>query len=198
MDLPLNERQTYLRFLRRRGSIARRPPRNDIGDVDILPIESDRVQHPIQQLPRSSDERAPNSIFIPSRSLADKHDPRTRDAIREHQLRGGPLQRATLEIRHCGAQRFQIGAPPPRARELNFPPHRETESPGRAEAARPRVPLAGGDWRIDTDAFGGSLRSCTEAKPSAKRSRGASSSASVTPTRVHQRSASTAWGALNG
>ena len=75
MDLPLNERQTDLRLLGRRGSIARRPPRNDIGDVDLLSIQSDCVQHSIQQLPRSSDEWAPDSIFIPSRGLADKHDP---------------------------------------------------------------------------------------------------------------------------
>ena len=109
MDLPLNERQTCLRLLGRRGSVARRSPRNDIGDVDLLPIESDRLQHTIQQLPRSSDKWVPNSIFIPSRRLADKHDPRARDAIREHQLRGCPLQGATIEVRHHGLQRFQIG-----------------------------------------------------------------------------------------
>ena len=100
MDLPLNERQTRLRLLGRRGSIARRSPRNDIGDVDLLPIESDRVEHTIQQLPRSSDKWAPDSIFIPSGSLADKHDSRAWDAIREHQLRRGPFQRAAVEMHH--------------------------------------------------------------------------------------------------
>ena len=75
VDLSLNKRQTRLGLLRRRSPVARRPPRNDIGDIDLLPIESDCVQHAVQQLPRSSDKRAPDSIFVPSRSLADKHDP---------------------------------------------------------------------------------------------------------------------------
>ena len=47
MDLPLNEGQTCLRLLGRRGSVARRSPRNDIGDVDLLATEADRLQHTI-------------------------------------------------------------------------------------------------------------------------------------------------------
>ena len=38
VDLSLNERQTHLRLLRRRGSVAWRAPGNDIGDVDLLSI----------------------------------------------------------------------------------------------------------------------------------------------------------------
>src|ERR1700722_7318900 len=56
VNLPLNERQTYLRLLGRGGSIARRPPRNDIGDVDLFSIETDCAQHAIKQSPRSSDK----------------------------------------------------------------------------------------------------------------------------------------------
>jgi hypothetical protein len=108
VDLPLNERQTCLRLLGRRGSIARRPPRNDISDVDLLSIETDCAQHAIKQLPRSSDKWAPDSIFLPSRCLANKHDPCARNAIREYQLRGGPLQRAPIEISHNRPQRLQI------------------------------------------------------------------------------------------
>jgi hypothetical protein len=75
VDLSLNERQTYLRLLKRRRTVARRPPWDDIRDVDLVSVQSNRVQHAIQQLPRSSNEWAPDSIFTLSRGLADKHDP---------------------------------------------------------------------------------------------------------------------------
>ena len=109
LDLSLNEGQTYLGLLGRRGSVARRPPWNDIRDVDLLSIESDCVQHAIQQLPRSSDEWTPDAIFLLPRGLADEHDPGARDAVRERKLRGGPLERAAIEFRQDGSQRFQIG-----------------------------------------------------------------------------------------
>src|SRR6478736_6265567 len=75
LDLSLKERQTYLSLLRRWGSIPRRPPRNDIRDIDLLSIQSDCAQHAIKQLPRSSDKWAPDSIFIPSRRFPHEHDP---------------------------------------------------------------------------------------------------------------------------
>jgi hypothetical protein len=71
LNLPLNERQTDLRLLKGRGSVARRPPWYDIGDVDVLSIQSNRAQHAIQQLPRSSNEWAPDSIFTLPWGLAD-------------------------------------------------------------------------------------------------------------------------------
>jgi len=108
VDLSLNKRQTYLRLLRRRGSVARRPPRNDIGNVDRLSIQSDRAKHAIKQLSCSSDEWAPGSILLSAWGLSDEHDPRAGDAVREYELRGGPAQRAAVEIRHCGLQRLQI------------------------------------------------------------------------------------------
>src|SRR5271165_4956659 len=51
LDLPRDERQAGLGLLQRRRSIARRAPRNDIGDIHLPSIESDGVQHAIQQLP---------------------------------------------------------------------------------------------------------------------------------------------------
>ena len=87
----------------------------------------------------------------------------------------------------------------PQARELNFPPRRGTCSPGRAEgrATQPRD-IAGDDWRIASDTLGAARRSASPARLSANRLCGASSSASVTPARIHQWSASMAWRALNG
>jgi hypothetical protein len=75
INLPLNEGQTDLRLLKGRGSVAWRTPWYDIRDVDLLSIQSNRAQHAIQQLPRSSNERTPDSIFTLPRGLADQHDP---------------------------------------------------------------------------------------------------------------------------
>lgn len=124
VDLSLNKRQTYLRLLGCRRSVTRRPPRNDISDIDCLSIQSDRAEHSIQQLACSSDEWAPDSIFFSSRGLPDEHDPRARDAVGEYKLRGGPAQRTAVEIRHCDPQRLQI---PRRPRER---PSRGFESVG--------------------------------------------------------------------
>src|SRR5271170_6516766 len=56
LDLSLDERQTGLRLLKGWGSIARRAPRNDIGDIDLATVESDRLQHAIEQLSGASDK----------------------------------------------------------------------------------------------------------------------------------------------
>jgi hypothetical protein len=47
LNLSLDERQADLGFLRGRGPVARRPPRDDICDVDLPPIQSNRAQHAI-------------------------------------------------------------------------------------------------------------------------------------------------------
>ena len=114
VDLSLDKRQTDLRLLRRGRSVARRAPRNNIGDVDRLPIQSDRAEHAIQQLACPSDEWAPDSIFLSARSLSDEHDSRAGDAVREDKLSRRPAQRTAVEIVHCGPQRLQI---PRRRRE---------------------------------------------------------------------------------
>src|ERR1700722_14343836 len=71
VNLALNERQTNLCLLKGRGPVARRPPWNDIRDIDFLSIQSNFAQHAIQQLSRSSNERAPDSVFALPRCLAD-------------------------------------------------------------------------------------------------------------------------------
>jgi hypothetical protein len=108
LDLSLKERQTYLSLLRRWGSIPRRPPRNDIRDIDLLSIQSDCAQHAIKQLPRPSDKWASDSIFIASRRFPHEHDPRTWNTVRKYKLGCRPLQRAAVEIRQYGSQRFEI------------------------------------------------------------------------------------------
>ena len=71
VNLTFDERQTDLRLLKGRGPVAWRPPWYDIREVDLLSIQSNRAYHAIQQLPRSSNEWAADSIFTLSRSLAN-------------------------------------------------------------------------------------------------------------------------------
>src|SRR5579872_5705551 len=73
VDLSLNKRQTCLRLLGRRRSVARRPPRNDISDIDRLSIQSDHAEHAIEQLPCSSDKWTAAPTFLSSWGFPDEH-----------------------------------------------------------------------------------------------------------------------------
>jgi hypothetical protein len=100
LDLTLDEGQALLRLLWRRGSISRGAPRNDVGDIDLPSIESDRCKHAIEQLSGPSHEWTTNSILIAARRLAHQHYARAWLAIIEHKLRGHFLQGATLKALH--------------------------------------------------------------------------------------------------
>ena len=108
-DLALDERQADLGFLRRRRPVARRAPWNDVGDVNLAAIESDRGDHPVEQLARASDEGQALDIFVASRRLADEHDAGLRVAVGKHQTRGSGFQRAAVELLQHVAQDFERG-----------------------------------------------------------------------------------------
>ena len=185
-------RQT-LRLLGRRSPVAGRAPGNDIGDVDAPAIKPDRSQHPVEQLPRPADERAPDPVFVRSRRLADEHDPRAGDAVGEHELGRGPLQGAAVEIRHDAT----------RSASRSFAALRERASRNLGGVGRhggadllPAERLSLVRRRRGPARRLGRLRGAAlilaSATLSANRSWGVSSSASVTPERIHQRSASAA------
>ena len=106
-DLPLDEGQADLRFLRRRRAVAGRPPRDDIGDVGLAAVEPDRRDHPVQQLAGTSDERQALDVLVAPGRFADEHDARLRIAVGKHQPRRGVFQRAAVEIFQQRAQRLQ-------------------------------------------------------------------------------------------
>ena len=97
-DLALDERQAGQGLLRGRRAVAGRAPRNQVGQIDGGAVESDRGQHAVQQLAGGADERLALDILVAARNLADHHDARLRIAVGKHQLRGGVLQRAAVEI----------------------------------------------------------------------------------------------------
>ena len=129
-DLALDERQADLRFLRRRGAVAGRPPRNHIGDVGLAAVEPDRRDHAVEQLAGTADERQALDVLVAPGRLADEHDARLRIAVGEHQPRGGVFQRAAVEF-------FQQrrAAPPATARFAPLPAPRRSRLPA---PARPR------------------------------------------------------------
>src|SRR5260370_10111987 len=94
LDLPLDERQARLSFLKRRRPVARRAPWDDIGDIDLPPVEADGFQHAVEQLPGPADNGPPDAILVAPRRLPDEHHPRPRRAVREHELGRGSFEAA--------------------------------------------------------------------------------------------------------
>ena len=77
LDLALDEGPADLRLLRRRRAVAGRPPGNDVGDVGALPVEADRADHAVEQLPGAADEgQAGESSSRPGASPTNMTRPR--------------------------------------------------------------------------------------------------------------------------
>ena len=148
LDLALDERQADLRLVRRRRAVAGRPPRHDVGDVDLGAVEPDRRQHAVEQLAGAADERQALDVLVAARRLADEHHARLRIAVGEHQAARGGVQRAAVEAVEHGAQRRRglARCSPPRA-----PPSRR----------RPVTAGAGG-LSVGAARRGAVRRSCAE------------------------------------
>ena len=140
-DLALDERQADLRLLRRRRPVARRPPRNDVGDVGAGAVEPDRRDHPVEQFARAPDERQALDVFLASGGLADEHDAGLRVAVGEYQPRGGGFQRAAVEIFQQRAQHFER-----RRGSRRFPRRLRSQPP----APAPASPRAAGIGRSES------------------------------------------------
>ena len=89
-------------------AIVRRPALDDIHDVHRAAIQPQRGQHPIQQLPRATDERLALRVLVAARRLADEQDVRMRIADAEHHLVPGARQLAGGAVRGLPGQFIQI------------------------------------------------------------------------------------------
>ena len=56
-----------------RVAVARRPALDDVGDVDLVARQADRLDDPGQQLPGAADERLALPVLVLARRLADEH-----------------------------------------------------------------------------------------------------------------------------
>src|SRR5215470_1424423 len=76
LDMPDDEGQAGGDLVGRRVAIARRPPEDDVRDVEAAgPREPYPGEHPIQQLTADADEGLAHAIFVRAGRLADEHDP---------------------------------------------------------------------------------------------------------------------------
>ncbi len=107
--MPLQKRTALRLLLLRRGAVAGRTPRHDIGDIDILAArQADSGEHLIQEPSAAPDKGKPLRVFFRARTLADQHDPRFRHAVREDQIARRIFQAAALIGFQRDPQRLKI------------------------------------------------------------------------------------------
>src|SRR6185437_2489485 len=72
-DLPFEERPAGESFLRRRRTVSRRPPIDDIGDVNVRLTKADCCKHLVEQLSCAPDERFACEILVAAGRFPDDH-----------------------------------------------------------------------------------------------------------------------------
>ncbi len=92
LDLPEQERRAGRDLVRLRVAILRRPALDDVGDVDLLALETDRADHLVELLPGAADERLALRVLVGARPLADEHQVGVRIADTEHDALAGLVQ----------------------------------------------------------------------------------------------------------
>ena len=105
-NMTTNEGQTGGGLRRRRTSVPGWPPEENIRDVNRTPFPSERRQHSIQQLAARAQKRQTLTIFIDAWRLTHEHQIGARLTVREHRIRRGEFQSASLEALKPGAQIF--------------------------------------------------------------------------------------------
>ena len=107
--MAVNERLEHRLFIKAGFAIARRAPRQDIGDVSPGAIEIDRSHHFVEQLSCPTHKGQPLQILITTRRFADEHDIGVRVAITKDQIFGREFEAATVKICECLLQFSQSG-----------------------------------------------------------------------------------------
>ena len=115
-DLGLNQRdllpkvrEARLRLRRLRVAVSRRAALDDVGDIDVGPLEPDRVDHPRQKLAGSSDERPREPVLLRAGALADEHQIGVGIALARHGIQSAPTQPASFTVPDFGKQRRPRG-----------------------------------------------------------------------------------------
>ncbi len=100
-DLAVQKRLTGGGLLGVRVAVARWPALDDVGDVDLIAPEPDRLEHGVEQLPGAPDERLSLAILVGARRLADHHQARLPVADAKNGLGPGLVQIAGLAAGDC-------------------------------------------------------------------------------------------------
>ena len=67
-------------------AVARRAALDDVGDVNVGPLQAHRLDHLVQQLPGAADEGFALLVFVGAGAFADEHQLSARVADAEHDL----------------------------------------------------------------------------------------------------------------
>src|SRR4051812_24548484 len=80
---------------------------DDVGDVDVAPVDADRLEGLVELAARGPDEDLAGAILAVAGHLSDHHDPGALGAVGEHRLRRGRVEVTAPAARRRLAQRLQ-------------------------------------------------------------------------------------------
>ena len=96
LELLVHERKTALHFLWLRLPISGRSALQDVAHVNVEHgVESHRGDHPVEQLPRATDEWNSLRVLVPTGRLAEKENFGLRIPTRKNGVRARLVKRAT-------------------------------------------------------------------------------------------------------
>ena len=123
LDMAAREGDADRRIADAGRPVARRPPGQDVGDVEVaFAAHADGGEHAVHQLAADADERLAQPVLVLARRLADNHHRGAGDAVGEYRVLGQALERAALEGTNRGLQLGQgVGAGGRRACVLDQP-----------------------------------------------------------------------------
>src|SRR5450759_1401409 len=94
LHLAIKVRRARGHLLRQRVAVARRPALDDVGDVDLVAVDPNRLQQLVEELAGLAHEGQPLLVLVLSRGLAHDHDPSLCVARARHRLRPRAMEGA--------------------------------------------------------------------------------------------------------
>ncbi len=94
LDLLIEEVAARIDLERLGIAVARRPALDDVGDVDVAPVEPGRFEQRGEQASGRPDERLALPVLVLTGRLAHGHDPRRHGPVAGHRLGAREVQRA--------------------------------------------------------------------------------------------------------
>ena len=107
-NLAQNKGFAYFQLVHRRRAIARWPPGNDIGNVEIVGTrQPNGGHHSVKQLSTAPDKGFAGAVFILSRCFANEHDAGRAYAVGKYGGFCGFFQAAALKALKCSSEFVQ-------------------------------------------------------------------------------------------
>jgi len=97
LDVAMQKGKAGGRFFRRRIAVLRRTPGKNVRDVNLRPVETDRLQHFVQKLAGAAHEGQTLSVFVTPRCFADQHDTALRVSVGKYGIGRAAFEFASIE-----------------------------------------------------------------------------------------------------